>query len=179
MQSKSRAEIERRSHPRLQLPLPARFLTPDGEEVECLTVDISASGIRFRTARPPQIGATVIAYVKELGRLQGVAVRRLDDGFAMELITTALKMQRLAEKIAQLSGAPERRLFERLEVHGAQIVLRIGTDPEMRVEIIDVSTTGVAFRGDFTLKPGDRVEVGGRAAVVARMFQGGAAASFL
>jgi len=178
-QTQSKSGVERRIHHRVQVPLPARFITQDGQEVECLTSDVSAGGIRFRTVRPPALGAKIVAYVQDLGRVEGVTVRHLPDGFAIAFLTTALKAQRVAEKVALFSGASERRMFQRLELDGARIALRLANDEERSVDIIDVSTRGLAFRCEEEFEIGDRMEIGAQDAVVVRLFDGGAAVSFL
>jgi hypothetical protein len=172
--------LDRRKFERTKVALPARYLAPEGGEHDCETVDVSPNGVRFKAPQRPFIGDHVIAYVRDLGRVQGVAVRLLADGFAIAVGGTWRKTERLVQKIAwlQRKESDDRRLFQRLELEGAEIALRCADGREQVVQIIDISSTGIAFHSDLKLDVGERVEIGRQQAVIARLFAGGAAASF-
>lgn len=172
--------VERRHHPKLKIELPGRYLTPDGEEYECMTVDFSLGGVRFRAPVSPSPGANVIAYVSELGRLQGSVMRRMSDGFVIALALTELKTERLAHKIARLNtkDAKDRRLFPRVALAGALIPVRCADGRNELAPVIDVSESGIAFRTSLALQVGERLEIGEQTGVIVRMFDGGAAAKF-
>ena len=176
--------LERRRFARVKLELPGRYLTPEGEEFECMTVDFSPSGVRFQSsARPlPNLGANVIAYVRDLGRLQGAVIRRLSDGFVMAVNATELKLQRLEQKIAWLKpeSAPDRRLFPRVVLpEGASIPVRCADGRSENADIIDISEGGIAFRASLSLALGERLEIGEQSGVVVRVFDGGAAVRYI
>jgi len=163
------------------MELPGRYLTPEGEEYDCVAVDFSPTGVRFRASASPSPGANVVAYVRDLGRVQGRVVRRLRDGFVIAVAATGLKAERLSQKIARLKpeGAEDRRLFPRLVLEGAMIPVRCADGRNQMAPILDVSETGIALRTDIALKLGERVEIGEQTGVVVRLFEGGAAARFI
>lgn len=163
------------------MELPGRFLTPEGNEYDCVTVDFSPGGVRFQAAASPHLGDNVIAYVRDLGRLQGNVVRKLKDGFVMEVALTALKTERLTQKIAWLKpeGAADRRLFPRITLEGAMIPVRCADGRNQIAPIVDVSENGIAFRTALALTIGERVEIGEQTGVIVRLFDGGAAAKFI
>ena len=163
------------------MELPGRYLTPEGEEYDCVTVDFSTAGMHFRAPAPPRPGDSVVVYVRDLGRVQGRVVRRMRDGFIIEVAAKGLKAERLAQKIARLraEGAQDRRLFPRLVVEGATIPVRCADGRGHIAAIVDVSETGIALRTDLNLKVGERVEIGEQTGVVVRLFDGGAAAKFI
>ena len=175
--------VERRRFARTKIALPGRYLTQEGEECECVTVDISPGGVRFQTSAPylPAPGSLVTAYVRDLGRLHGPVVRRLKDGFALTISCTETKTERLAQKLAALGqeGTPDRRLFPRVAVAGALIPVSCADGRNEIAGIIDVSTGGIAFRTGLALTPGDVLRIGDQTGIVARVFEGGAAARFL
>ncbi len=74
----------------------------DGTEFPCRTEDVSLSGIAVRGAPAGAIGEWVVAYVKELGRIEGVVVRRTPVWFALDLRAPPLKKLRLASVIDRL-----------------------------------------------------------------------------
>jgi hypothetical protein len=172
--------VERRRFPRVKMELPGRYMTPDGAEYDCVTVDFSPGGVRFQAATLPGLGANIVAYVRDLGRLQGNVIRAMKDGFVIELAATALKVERLRHKIAWLraEGVADRRLFPRLTLEGAMIPVRCADGRNQIAPIIDVSESGIAFRIGLALKIGDRVEIGEQTGIIVRLFEGGAAAKF-
>jgi hypothetical protein len=170
---------ERRRFERISMTLPARYLTPDGEEVECETINVSPGGVLFRGGRPP-LGANIIAYVSGLGRVQGVAVRLMANGFAIAIAGATAKTERLIHKIEWLKrrGRADQRLFQRVELEGALIALKCADGRQQTVELHDASTMGASFQCDLGLRMGEAVEIAGRKAIVARLLEGGAAVKF-
>ena len=173
--------VERRRHARVKMELPARYLTPDGEEAEGVTVDFSPAGVRFRAAKRLSPGVEIIAYVRDLGRLQGRIVRTTEDGFVLAIAGSERKAERLAEKIAWLKpeGVQDRRLFPRVSGAGAMIEVRGADGRNQIAPIIDMSAGGIAFETELALKVGDRIEIGDQTGVVVRVFKGGVAAKFI
>jgi hypothetical protein len=156
-------------------------MTPGDQEYDCVTVDFSPAGVRFRAPAPPSPGAEVVAYVRDLGRIQGSVIRRMADGFVLAVAATALKSDRLAQKIAWLKAecGKDRRLFPRLVLDGAMIPLRCADGRRQIAPIIDVSESGIALRTHLALNIGERVEIGEQTGVIVRLFEGGAAAKFI
>jgi len=163
------------------MELPGRYLTPEGEEYDCVTVDFSAAGVRFRAPQSPRPGASVVAYVRDLGRLQGSVIRRLTDGFVIAVAAPALKTERLLQKMARLKpgGAEDRRLFPRLALEGALIPLLCADGRNQLAPIVDVSECGIALRTHLALTVGERVQIGEQTGIIVRLFEGGAAAKFI
>jgi hypothetical protein len=163
------------------MELPGRYLTPEGDEYDCVTIDFSPAGIRFRAPALPSPGANIVAYVRDLGRIQGRVVRRLRDGFIIAVAASEIKAERLSQKIARLKadGAEDRRLFPRVAPEGAIIPVRCADGRNQMAAIVDVSETGIAFRTDLALKVGERVEIGEQTGIVVRLFAGGATAKFI
>jgi hypothetical protein len=60
------------------------------------------------------VGERVVAYLDELGRIEGRVVRRSEDWFAIELVATPTKRERIDEKISAIV----RRSAENAEVAG-------------------------------------------------------------
>jgi hypothetical protein len=173
--------VERRRHVRVQVELPARYLAPDGGEFDAVTVNVSAVAVRFRASHRPRPGDEIVAYVQDLGRMAGSVLRVTEDGFVLLIKGTALKAERLQQKIDWLkpSGAPDRRLFPRVTVEGAMIGLRCADGREDTARIVDVSTSGIAVRTELVLHVGETLDIGEQKGVIVRLFEGGAAARFV
>ena len=178
----ARLTLERRSFARVKLALAGRYMTPDGGEYPCLTTDISPGGVRLKGPRVCPPGAQIIAYIQDLGRIEGVIVRSLKDGFALAIGCTPRKTQRLLNRIEWLlhrnSGAREQRAEPRFEPEGAFVTLYAEDGSERVVELSDISSTGFAFRSEQPINIGERLELGTQRACVTRTFPGGAVAMF-
>ena len=90
---------ERRRYPRIPLALQGRYMLADGREFPCETQDISPIGIGIRGFSAGAIGERVVAYFVGLGRIEGKIVRRAQTWFALDIMATPRKLEKLAEKI--------------------------------------------------------------------------------
>ena len=68
---------ERRRHRRTPMKLNVRFLLQDGSEHNGMVQDISVGGMAIKSDAQPAEGSIVIAYVQDLGRLEGLVTRIL------------------------------------------------------------------------------------------------------
>ena len=93
---------DRRRYPRFALSLPGRFMRPDKLDYACRLKDVSVGGAAFVTATPPTVGEKLIVDPMHLGGLEGLVVRRTNDGFAMSLTATQRKRDNLAARIQLL-----------------------------------------------------------------------------
>src|SRR5271155_1733091 len=76
---------ERRRHQRVKLRLPGQFMREDRQEFSCVTIDISPGGIAFSSENPGGVGEKIIAYLNQIGRVQGVVARHFYGGFAISM----------------------------------------------------------------------------------------------
>ena len=87
----------------------------DGSEHPCETIDVSVTGLAINAYIVGDFKERVVAYIDELGRLEGVVARRGNGWFAIDVKIPQSRIDRLAQKIAALggdagastSGAPE------------------------------------------------------------------------
>ena len=100
----------------------------DGSEFRGETVNVSRVGVVIKGAKTGRIGERVIAYIDDLGRIEGVVVRTFGDHFALDFRAGENKMQRLAQKVDWLAArvAEEFREPARVERHGEERLLAVG-----------------------------------------------------
>jgi hypothetical protein len=180
---KGEPNSERRRYDRVALSLPGRYMLADGQEFDCRIIDVSPVGVAIRGPMVGDLGERVVAYLQELGRIEGVVVRRADDWFAVELKVPSSRLQKLATRIdglakRQAEGAPERRAFERVDLEQKRATLRLSDGREFAAALIDVSVEGAALEVDVTPPMGAAVRIGERRAHVSRHFAGGVAVTF-
>jgi len=175
--------FERRRYNRVALTLSGRYMLADGQEFDCQIVDVSPVGVAIQGPLPGNLGERVVAYVQELGRIEGVVVRRAVDWFAIELQVPSSRLQKLASRIGEVArrraeGASERRSAERVDLDQERATLRLSDGREFVAGLIDVSIDGAALEVDVTPPIGAAVTVGERRARFSRHFAGGVAVTF-
>jgi PilZ domain len=93
------SDPDRRRNERIPLALRGRYMLEGGRDYPCVTRDVSRMGMAIRGVPVGAIGERVIAYLEELGRIEGRIVRRSENWFAIELVASPQKLDRLDEKI--------------------------------------------------------------------------------
>jgi hypothetical protein len=93
---------ERRAEERFEVTLPGRYRLDDGREFPCWTIDISLSGVAIRGCEKGRVGARVVADIGQIGRLEGMIARHLDEGLAVEIDAPEIKRGQLAQQIARI-----------------------------------------------------------------------------
>lgn len=185
--SLSEPPVERRRYGRVAVALRGRYMLADGKEYDCQIVDVSPVGFAIRGPLAGDLGERVVAYIEQLGRIEGVIVRRApdDEWFALDLRAPLSRLQKLANKIdwlarRQAGEATERRRFERFdqEDERERTTLQLSDGQEFVARLIDVSTGGAALEVDVTPPIGAPVTVGKRRSHVSRHFAGGVAVTF-
>jgi hypothetical protein len=180
-----RAEgLDRRRHRRVLWQVPVRGLTGSGEEFTCNTIDVCAGGIRINLARPLEKGENLVLYVEDIGRVEGVIVRVLNEvGYAVEFRVPQRKREKIADALTWLVnkdklGLTDERIDERRSAPG-QVIAIHGKGISIACAVADVSLFGVALK---TAGPrpmiGDRVQIGERAGTCVRYIDGGFAVDF-
>ena len=82
---------ERRRFVRVKLSVLGRYMLEDGREFPCQTIDINPGGVGLVAPVQGPIGSRVIVYLEHIGRIEGVIVRELENGFAMTIVAPQRK----------------------------------------------------------------------------------------
>jgi hypothetical protein len=175
---------ERRRHQRVPVQLLGRFMTENRREYPCQTVNISPGGLALLSPVAPAIGERIIAYVDQLGRIEGVVVRLLPNGFAMTMSATIRKRDKLAAQLTWLAnknilGLPEDRRHDRVQPRNPRTVLTLEDGRQIVARLIDVSVSGAGVSTEYRPQAGSKLVVGRTPARVVRVFEGGIALEFL
>ena len=175
---------ERRAIPRHAIILPALCWRADGSEFHAVTVDISAEGIRMRSATIPPMDAQLGCSIRGVGAMEIRVVRAGSADFAVRVMgrgATPGEVVRSLVGLARLQAPPseEVRVHRRVvpKRRAVQVALSDGTDIPAR--IVNLSASGVALQLDAPLEIGQVIVVGRQRAKVARRIDGGVGAAFL
>ena len=96
------ADADRRRHARIPLELRGRYMLEGGREYPCVTRDLSRIGMAIEGVPVGAIGERVVAYLEELGRVEGRVVRRSNGWFAIQLVATPQRLELIDEKISEI-----------------------------------------------------------------------------
>ena len=174
------APQDKRRHRRVELILSARFMLPDQSEHTATLLNISAGGLALKTEQRPARGTTVIAYVQDIGRLEGRVVRILSDGFAIAYEAGHHLRDKVVDKLTVKinPGAPvPDRMYDRVEsTEVAHLILADGR--ELVCRVLDMSFGGIGLAVDEKPKIGEPVLIGRMHGRVVRHFDRGIGVAF-
>jgi hypothetical protein len=175
---------DRRRHQRVKVTLLGRYMLEDRREFPCQTIDMSPGGVALFAPVKAPIGARIVAYLDDLGRVEGTASRHLETGFALSLNVTAVKREKLADQLTWLAnrhtlGLPEDRRHERITPRNPRSTLIMPDGREHLIKLIDVSLSGAAAKADIQPPLGTIITIGRTKGRVVRHFEGGIALEFL
>src|SRR5579862_1277270 len=89
------AELQdRRGDTRIELSLPGRYMLSDRRECICRTLNISPSGFAIMGLDKGSVGQRIVAYFKEIGRVEGVITRHFDECLGVRLLGSARNRER-------------------------------------------------------------------------------------
>ncbi len=175
---------DRRRHRRVQWAVRVRGLTGEGEEFTCTTVDVCAGGLRINLARPLSQGENLVLYIDDIGRVEGVVTRVLNEiGYAVQFSVPPRKRDKIADQLTWLINKDRLGLSDERDAErrpgGGQVIAVYGKGVSIACAVADVSIFGVALK---TAGPrpmiGDRVQIGERAGTCVRYIEGGFAVDF-
>jgi hypothetical protein len=177
-------QTELRHDQRVEVRLLGRFMRSDRKEFDCESIDASANGIAFAAEAGVQPGERIVAYLNQIGRVEGRVTQIFSRGFAIRMNVPLVKRDKLANQLAWLAnrqglGLPQDRRHERIAPRDRYTILQLDNGREYTATLIDVSVSGAALNVDCEPPIGARVVVGATPAEVVRHVNCGIAVEFL
>jgi hypothetical protein len=174
---------ERRRHQRVRINLLGRYMLADRREFPCQVTDMSPGGMALIAPVAGQPGERVIAYVDHLGRLEGAIARLFQNGFAMTVVATKLKRDKLAAQLTWLANrhlltSPDDRRHGRITPRNPAGRLILPNGINIACRVIDISQSGCAIGTDQRPEIGALVTIGKTAGRVVRHLEEGFAIEF-
>ncbi len=178
------AEVEPRHEKRVEVSLLGRFMRSDRREFDCESIDASPSGVAFVSDAGVQIGERIVAYLNQIGRVEGRVDRIFPGEFEIRMNVPPAKRDKLASQLAWLAnrqalGLPQDRRHERIAPRDRYTILQLSNGREYTATLIDISMSGAALNVDCEPPIGERVVVGSTPAEVVRHVNCGIAVEFL
>nr|WMC94749.1 PilZ domain-containing protein [Aminobacter aminovorans] len=177
------SRADRRNFQRVRVKIYGRFMLEDRTEHAGQVVDMSPGNVAFRTDRSGAAGEKVIAYIDHIGRVEGVITRTLSDGFAMTVIASERKKDKLAAQLTWLANKheldlPEDRRHERVAPRNPISALQLMDGRQYPCRIIDLSLSGAAIEIEVKPAIGVQVTLGTMRGQIVRHFEDGVAIEF-
>lgn len=174
---------DRRRYRRHSVDLRGRYMRANKRELTCAVIDISPGGVAIATTEAVDLGERIIAYFDHLGTLEGQVVRLVDGGFAMPIIASRTRREKLAAQITWLINRDvlspqEVRQHDRAPVN-KPMTLKLPDDMVVNVKVIDVSVSGASIGTEHRPMLGQEVMVGRLRARVVRHHTEGIAVQFI
>ncbi|MEL6474789.1 MAG: PilZ domain-containing protein [Pseudomonadota bacterium] len=142
----------RRRFKRVDLEINGRFLSEDGDDCTLSTVNVSCAGALVRAETLPAIGADIVCYFDDLGRVQSKVVRHGPSVFAVAFEVSRHKRDKLADRLtwlfnADTLGLSDDRAAPRYVTDGPAMVVR-ADGRTLQCRVIDISMTGASFEAE-------------------------------
>ncbi|MBZ9937508.1 PilZ domain-containing protein [Mesorhizobium sp. BR1-1-16] len=174
---------DRRRYRRYEVALLGRYMLESRREYPCQTIDISTDTLSLAAPIQGRIGERIIAYIDQLGRVEGTITRHAANGFVLSVVATLRKRDKLATTLEWLA---ERSLAQGIDERtGVRIVprnpfsqLALPDGSLERCRVIDLSTTGAALALSARPALGTSVALGRIGARVIRHTEDGVAIAF-
>lgn len=163
---------------------PARLLLPGGAEQRCEVTAIDPESALFIASDGPPAGTPLVAYIDEIGRVDGVAGEATEQGFWVSFNFNASRQPRFARHLRWLVrrerglAAAERR-HTRYEPRQSAARFSLPGGREQPCEVIDISLSGAAIRARSKPSIGSPVTLGRMKGRVVRHLENGFAIEFL
>jgi len=180
----SRIVPDRRRHKRISVTLLGRFMRESKEEHSCKLVDVSAGGASITSPVTVPVGERIVAYFDHIGGIEGVVVREFDGGFAIKIIATRHKREKLAAQLTWLAnrgelGQDDGRRHERIAPSKGESSLQLAEGITLSCRVLDVSISGASIATPARPEIGTEVVLGKLRARVMRHHPQGFGVQFL
>lgn len=182
----ARDPAENRRHLRFEMNLLGRFMRADKQEYPCRLIDLSVGGAAFLAPVAVNLDERIVAYLDQIGGVEGYVVRAFDGGFALKFNASLHKREKIAAQItwlinrSELDGIEARRPgHERVTSDNKSTIMRLMDDQEFDVTLLDVSISGASVITTQRPPLGMHVTVGKLRALVVRHHGDGVGVQFL
>lgn len=144
---------DRRRHRRVPIHVFGRFMREDKQEYPCQVTNMSAGGIALLSPVECQEGEHLVAYLDNFGRIEGTVVRCFESGFAIRIIASLYKREKIANLLTwlinqQSLGLTEERRHDRIAPRNPSSKLILPNGEVHSCRVIDVSLSGASIASE-------------------------------
>jgi PilZ domain len=165
------------------LTLSGRYMLPDMTEMPCQVTDITKTGANFICNAVPAHGLNVVAYLEDLGRLEGVTGGAVKGGFQVEFSMQGPRLEKFHARVALLqqkfAGHHELREHARYEPRDKKSQITLPDGRVYACEVVDISVSGAAVKVEVLPQLGTFIMLGKMRGRVVRYLENGVALEFI
>lgn len=178
-----RTRADSAKYQRVRVSILGRYMLADRREFPCQVLEMSPGDAVVIAPAAGLPGEKVVAYLDQIGRVEGTIVSTIDGGFAMTITASDRKRDRIAAQLTWLANKdilnlPEDRRHERVVPDNRHSTVVLDDGRRYNCKIIDISLSGAAIELDVRPAMGTPVTLGRMRARVIRHFQNGVAVEF-
>jgi len=127
-----------------------RFMRDDKQEYPCEVINMSAGGMALLSPVACADQERIVAYLDKFGRIEGVVVRSFDGGFAVRILASPAKCEKIANSLTWITnekalGLTDKRSYERIAVANPASKLILPSGEVVACKVIDVSLSGASI----------------------------------
>lgn len=161
-----------------------RFMLPDMSEYPCQVSELTVDGAIFATAAAPETATQIVAYIDEIGRVEGASGEAVPGGFRIVFSHSGPRRERFANRLAgratkNTTAGTDLRRHARLAPETTQSHITLPDGRVYPCEILDISLSGAAVKVDVMPSLGTHLMLGKMRGRIVRYVEHGIAIEFL
>jgi hypothetical protein len=175
---------ERRRDERIYVRLIGRIAAPDGEDLPCATITVSAGGLAIETPERIPLGERVVCHFEQIGRVEAEIVGHHEEGVAVAFVADRDTRGDLVRKVdwierREYGEVVDARRHPRHVPPPNVLTVRLQDGDTEQVRLIDVSVSGAAVEAERRPPIGATVWIGPMRGRVVRHIAEGFAVTFM
>ena len=95
---------DRRRYRRVPVSVFGRFMRDDKQEYPCEVINMSAGGMALLSPVACADQERIVAYLDKFGRIEGVVVRSFEGGFAVRILASPAKCEKIANSLTWITN---------------------------------------------------------------------------
>jgi len=124
-----------------------RFMLPDMSEHPCQVSSINANGATLLTEHTVEPGTAVIAYLEDIGRVDGTLEAATKGGFYIAFNLTGRRRERMERRLKWFEKSdPIERRNERFVPKESVSQILLSDGREYECEVLDISVSGASVK---------------------------------
>ncbi|MEM8688016.1 MAG: PilZ domain-containing protein [Pseudomonadota bacterium] len=161
-----------------------RYMRPDRQEYPCQVGEIDASKIEVIAKHEVEFGEHIVAYLDQIGRIEGVVSQRHEGGFTISLSLSGTRLERFQKRLEWLNnrdenGESDQRRHARYQPSESESQLILPDGRNYPCEILDISVSGSSVKVGVIPSIGTYVMLGKMRGRVTRIHAEGIGIEFL
>ncbi len=159
-------------------------MRPDHQEYACQVGELDASKIEILANHEVEFGEHIVAYLDQIGRIEGVVSARNEAGFTISLALSGSRLERFQKRLEWLhnrdeSDEAEQRRHARYQPSDSASQLILPDGRNYPCEILDISVSGSSVKVGVIPSIGTYVMLGKMRGRVTRVHPEGIGIEFL